>query len=88
MSFTILTTTPNGCTDTSGNLVQESESGEFKVTPLPTLVRTSPSATASKCEGEYIEIEFEASSNVQPIITWSQNLVGNNLIVQPDTNNV
>ena len=88
VSFTILTTTPNGCTDTSGDLVQESESGEFKVTPLPTLVRTSPSATASKCEGEYIEIEFEASSNVQPIITWSQNLVGNNLIVEPDTNNV
>ena len=88
VSFTILTTTPNGCTDTSGSLVQESKSGEFKVTPLPTLVRTSPSATASKCEGEYIEIEFEASSNVQPIITWSQNLVGNNLIVEPATNNV
>ena len=88
MSFIISTTTPNGCTDTSGSLVQESKSGEFKVTPLPTLVRTSPSATASKCEGEYIEIEFEASSNVQPIITWSQNLVGNNLIVEPATNNV
>ena len=87
VSFTILTTTPNGCLDTSGNPVQESKSGEFKVTPLPTLVRTSQFATASECEGEYIEIEFQASSNVR-ILTWSQNLVGNNLIVEPDTNNV
>ena len=89
VSFTIVTTTPNGCTDSGGvNPVQETRDGEFKVTSLPTLERTSQFATTSECEGEDIEIEFEASSNVQPILTWSQNLVGNNLRVVPDINNV
>ena len=87
VTFTIETTTPNGCLDGSGNLVREEKSGEFKVTPLPDLTRLSQFATLSVCEDEIIEIEFEASPNVRMDISWSQQIIGNNLSMIPDVNN-
>ena len=87
VTFTIETTTPNGCLDGSGNLVREEKSGEFKVTPLPDLTRLSQFATLSACEDETIEIEFEASPNVRVDISWSQQIIGNNLSMVPDVNN-
>lgn len=87
VTFTVEATSPR-CKDAADNFVRETKSGEFKVTPLPTLTRTSQFATQSVCEDEPLEISFEASPDVRMNLTWSQQILGNNLTMVPEANNV